>query len=425
MLNPMFKVKEFNIHETNPFPIEVLYNMPGEKSTIKSMLLFDKGCSFPVTKSLSFDQRKDDLDVQLRYKHPIEQVYHLGNFKIQVPPPKEQNFTLVCKIKLDANMICSLVSSELIEDYVDEEKILKPKQKKEEKKKEDTKSEEPKKAEQKKEEATKQSNEPEPMADIKKEEPKKDEGKKAEAPKEEPHPMEAGEKKGDGKANEKKVEEEKMEVDEYEIKKVNKKRHTDIKYAFEMHGLSQKALTELLEREQQAAYADSIILATKSKKNECESYIYDTRNKLQSVLLPYVEEKVATELLNKFTVVQQWLYKEGKSVAKEEYEKKTEEMHKIGGPILFRYNQYLSLNDKLILLDNVVTAANTFNEKMKDAVHITNAERNDLIKLISEAEQLKASTLKSLENWSTKTSPPPTLPEEVVKIIEKIQQVKL
>jgi heat shock 70kDa protein 4 len=214
-----------------------------------------------------------------------------------------------------------------------------------------------------------------------------------------------------------------MEVDEYEIKKVNKKRHTSIQYAFEMHGLAPKVLTELLEKEQQAAHADSVILQTKSKKNECESYIYDTRNKMQTVLSPYVEDAVAAELLKKLLSVEQWLYKEGKSVAKGEYEKKTEEMKKIGDPILTRYHQYTSLNDKFILLDNIVNSAAAFSDKIKSAPNITDTERKELNQLFGESEQLKLTTAQKLSNWNTKKSPPPTLPEDVKKLIDKIQQV--
>jgi hypothetical protein len=85
-------------------------------------------------------------------------------------------------------MICNLVSSELIEDYVDEEKVLKPKPKKEEKKEEKNKGE---KKEEKKEEVPKDG---EPMTDN-----KNDEQGKNTLPEKEPQkdgqPMETGEKK--------------------------------------------------------------------------------------------------------------------------------------------------------------------------------------------------------------------------------------
>jgi len=69
----------------NPYAIEVLYNLPGEKGETKTLVLFEKGCQFPSTKSLTYDQRKETLDVQIRYLQPVGTTHILGNFKVTPP----------------------------------------------------------------------------------------------------------------------------------------------------------------------------------------------------------------------------------------------------------------------------------------------------------------------------------------------------
>ena len=147
-----------------------------------------------------------------------------------------------------------------------------------------------------------------------------------------------GIKQEEAKKEEKKKEEEPMEVDEYEIKKVNKKRHNNIKYTYEMHGLGKKVIQDYLETEQRYSYADSMILTTKHSKNNYESYIYETRNKLQSIFAPYVEADTAKKLLDILKTAEEWLYNEGKSANKEGYDHKLEDLKKQGDPIYNRCN---------------------------------------------------------------------------------------
>jgi hypothetical protein len=131
MLSPLFKVKEYGIIDSNPYGIEVVYSLPKQDSegrTKRAKLLFEKGCNIPLVKSLSFEGRKEVLDIQLKYSDketnlPDGSPILLGNYRITPPPHEHETFTLVIKIKLDQNLIAFVNSAELVEDYIVQEKI--------------------------------------------------------------------------------------------------------------------------------------------------------------------------------------------------------------------------------------------------------------------------------------------------------------
>jgi len=56
-------------------------------------------------------------------------------------------------------------------------------------------------------------------------------------------------------------------------------------------------ISQFYEEEASMAHQDKIITETYDKKNELESYIYDMRNKLQTIYTGYVKPAVAQTFL--------------------------------------------------------------------------------------------------------------------------------
>eukprot|EP00831_Metopus_contortus_P061430 TRINITY_DN5328_c0_g1_i1.p2 TRINITY_DN5328_c0_g1~~TRINITY_DN5328_c0_g1_i1.p2 ORF type:complete len:290 (-),score=51.06 TRINITY_DN5328_c0_g1_i1:471-1340(-) len=213
MLSPLFKVKEYGIVDYNPFPVEVVYSLPkGEKETAEKKVrtLFDRACNFPVVKSLSLENRRDELELQLN--HPSSEILPLGspcllgNYKINCGKPTEEKFTLSVMIALDHNMIAYVSGVECIEDYIEEKKIVV--------KRDVPAPTPPAKTEEKKEAKTET-----PEEKVGLSEKMEDTEKPKEAPPTPPAPA--------------------PEM-EYEIQKIPKKRKTPLEFLFEVHGMGGK-----------------------------------------------------------------------------------------------------------------------------------------------------------------------------------------
>ena len=382
MLSPLFKVKDFGIIDYHPFPIEVIFSLPkpdANGNNVKSRVLFDKGSNFPIVKSLSFEGRREQLDLQLKYNNKEEEIpagspHLLGNYRITVPEPNEEKFTLVIKIKLDTNGICQVSSSELIEEYLEEKKIPvkkdkpalppapaapAPKEGKKEEKKEDKKEEKKEdKKENKKEE--------------KKEEKKED---KKEVPKDIP---EEATEKAKTEGEEEPMKDVPTPTDivpppvqpeppiEYEIQTQKKNRKRNIDFLFEVHGLQQQTIAEFRKDEKQMSTDDFIILSTKEKKNQFEAYIYGMREKLETYgeYKPYLEEKTRVQFLSNLVKEEEWLYNEGQSQVADVYQKRLEQLQNIGEDVIKRYRVYNDIPFRITQLEKDIQLSSTFLETL-------------------------------------------------------------
>ncbi len=399
MLSPLFKVKDYGIIDHNPFPIDVVYNLPknekGEEPK-KSRTLFDKGSNFPVVKALSFENRKEPVELQLMYSPsvgalPLGGPTLLGNYKINPGSPAEEKFVLTIKITLDHNMIPYVSSAETIEDYFEEKKVVvkkdaptPPPAKKEEKK-----AEEPKPEEKKPEEKAA----PEKMTDV----PNSD---KAEAKSPAPAPP----------------------TQEYEIQKVQKKRKTPIDFQYEVHGLSAKKITEFADVEKKMEHEDYMIVSTKERKNALESYIYETRAKISGELKDYTDPATANNLLTELEVSENWLFGEGREQAKDAYEAKLADLQKVGGPIMARYRAFEAASDHGIMLGNVIQKAADFcRDTMSKDERYTAEDKDAISKLIAEQTEWLEKANATLKA-APKTVDPPVKDIDMTERIQKIEE---
>lgn len=400
IFSPLFKVREFKIVDNNPFPVDVVYNLPkNEKgeSVKKSRTLFAKGANFSNSKALSFDNRKEPLEIQLMYSQnfgqlPLGGPTLLGNYKINPGSPLEPKFTLTSKITLDLNMIPYVSSVETIEEYIEEKKVV------------------VKKA---------------PIPAVPKQEEKKDEKKdEKQEDKKDEKKEENKEEKNDEKKEEKK--EEKM-VDipqpeqEYEIQKITKKRVTPIEFQYEVHGFSSKKIAEFAALEKEMQHEDHLIIMTKERKNALESYIYETRAKLNSEVRDYTDEKTANTILTALEAAENWLFGEGKDLPMDAYETRLEELKKRGDPIILRHRAFGTTADRSTMLENLIQKAIGFQkETMEKDTKYTQQDKDEIAKLIQELTSWLKNANQTLQSCP-KTAEPAVKEKDFIDQIQKLE----
>jgi heat shock protein 4 len=140
MLSPLFRVAEYAIEEMNFYPIKCQWTFgSAEKMEIedgnqgKAVILFDKGCSIPNLKSLTFNQDKA-IDFKLFYDPVPQGALALLNHTI-IPAPKvtgKDGFSIKVRVRLNNNGIIGVQEVQLNEDYFEDVVVDKKVVKKEE-----------------------------------------------------------------------------------------------------------------------------------------------------------------------------------------------------------------------------------------------------------------------------------------------------
>jgi len=93
------------------------------------------------------------------------------------------------------------------------------------------------------------------------------------------------------------------------------------------------------ERENQMFMEDKLVQDTEHVKNELESYIYEMRDKIDTVYADFASDEEKEKLKEKCQQTEDWLYydEEGEDATKAVYTAKLEDLRAIAGPIRQRY----------------------------------------------------------------------------------------
>jgi heat shock protein 4 len=142
-------------------------------------------------------------------------------------------------------------------------------------------------------------------------------------------PMETDKPEGEAEKKDEKADEKKDE-------KKRKTKRTDLTITGRGAGLTAKELQHTQEEELRMVAADTLAIETAEAKNSLESYIYNTRSKLQDSLVPFSTEEERTPLLKMLDEAENWLYGDGEDVTKSVYAEKLASLQKHGDPIALR-----------------------------------------------------------------------------------------
>ncbi|CAL9099766.1 unnamed protein product [Musa acuminata var. zebrina] len=368
ILSPTFKVREFQVHESFPFPIALSWkgsasdSQNGGTENQQSTIVFPKGNPLPSVKALTFFRSStftvdavyaDTADVQVPAKIST---YTIGPFQSS----KGERVKLKVKVRLNLHGIISVESAVMLE----EEEVEVPVSAAPELPKESTKMDT--------DEAVNEASKSE--TDLNMEDSKSASNSSA-----------SGVDNGVPESNDKPVE---METDnkvEATKKKVNKTNVPVVELVY--GGMSAEELQKAVEKEFEMALQDRVMEETKDKKNAVEAYVYDMRNKLYDKYQEFVTPSEKDELIAKLQEVEDWLYEEGEDETKGVYVAKLEELQKLGNPIEVRYKEWTERGPAIAQLAYCI---NSFRgaalSKDPKFDHIDIAEKQKVVSECSDAE---------------------------------------
>ena len=124
MLSPQFKVREFDVVDSFPFPISI--NYVGDGGEVKDMELFERNSPVPVTKMMTFF-RNETFTLQAKYTTPTllppGAELAVGSFDVgPVPVCKDLDAKtkLKVKVRLNLNGLVSVESAQAVEEIEEE-----------------------------------------------------------------------------------------------------------------------------------------------------------------------------------------------------------------------------------------------------------------------------------------------------------------
>lgn len=131
MLSPMFKVADFEMQEYNSLPVSITYQFPaaeGEQAKSVTKELFPVGSSFPSTKTITFENKKGNMDLLVHYSESAPILAGLprevAKYKIKEAKPKHnEKVAFILRVSNNIHQVPCLESADLQEEWTEEEKI--------------------------------------------------------------------------------------------------------------------------------------------------------------------------------------------------------------------------------------------------------------------------------------------------------------
>ncbi|XP_077219593.1 heat shock 70 kDa protein 15-like [Tasmannia lanceolata] len=365
ILSPTFKVREFQVNESFPFPIALSWkgSAPDSQNGAEDhqQIVYTKGNLIPSIKALTF-YRSGTFTVDVLYADSSElqapakiSTYTIGPFQ----STKDERAKLKLKVRLNLHGIVCIESATLLEEEVEVPVS--------------------------------------PAKEPTKEAPKMETDEVANAASTVESDVNMQDAKGTSEASSSGVEngfpesgdkpvqmetDAKVEVPKKKVKKVTIPVAETV-YGGMLHADVQKAV----EKEFEMALQDRVMEETKDKKNAVEAYVYDMRNKLHDKYHDFVTPSEREELIAKLQEVEDWLYEDGEDETKGVYVAKLEELKKQGDPIEERYREHLERGP---VIDQLVYCINSYREAAlsKDPKfdHIDIADKQKVVNECGEAE---------------------------------------
>ncbi|KAK2750379.1 adenyl-nucleotide exchange factor sse1 [Myotisia sp. PD_48] len=134
--------------------------------------------------------------------------------------------------------------------------------------------------------------------------------------------------------------------------------------------------TKLIEQENALFMEDKLVADTEDKKNELESFIYEMRDKIDSIYAPFSSEEEKSKIRDKLTLTEDWLYEDGEDTTKGVYIAKMDEIRFLAGPVVGRYLESLEVERQAQLKLQEEAAAKKKAEQAA-AKAKADAEKND------------------------------------------------
>ncbi|CAA2982133.1 heat shock 70 kDa 15-like [Olea europaea subsp. europaea] len=303
ILSPTFKVREFQVNESFPFPIALSWKasapdaQSGHADSQQSTIVFPKGNPMPSVKALTF-YRSGTFSIDIHYADVTElqapakiSTYTIGPFQTKGEPAK-----LKVKVRLNLHGIASVESVTMLEEEEVQVPVVKESAK------------EPAKMET---DETSADSVPSITSEI-------DENMQDAK-------IDAGTENGTPESGDKPIQ---METEVKAQKKKVKKTGMPFKELI-YGGMAAADVQKAVEKEFEMALQDRVMEETKDKKNAVEAYVYDMRNKLNDKYHQFIVDSERERFISKLQEVEDWLYEDGEDETKGVYVAKLEELKKV------------------------------------------------------------------------------------------------
>eukprot|EP00747_Dinoflagellata_sp_TGD_P110146 gnl/TRDRNA2_/TRDRNA2_170883_c0_seq2.p1 gnl/TRDRNA2_/TRDRNA2_170883_c0~~gnl/TRDRNA2_/TRDRNA2_170883_c0_seq2.p1 ORF type:complete len:638 (-),score=230.19 gnl/TRDRNA2_/TRDRNA2_170883_c0_seq2:54-1967(-) len=327
ILSPLYKVRDFTVEDTAAHAVQISWvgsspedgakeddgdekmaaTADGDKS---SAVVFPENSTLNVTKMLTF-WRKTPFELKASYKDEKALMPsvspNLGKFMVELSP-QEKAAKVKVRVKLTLHGTFAVEGAQLVEDEEYEETVKEKRELPPDPEAETKEGEE--KAEEKKDGAEGENGDKkgdEPMPDAQEEAPKKKEEKKYEW------------------------------VDVVKKKKRTKK--TDIRItSSDLPGLTPEKIQVLKDCETAMIAEQREIVETDEKRNDLESYIFNTRDKLEGEYAPFISSADKDKFNKDLQTAEDWLY-DTEDATKLMYVDKLNELKVIGDPVVWRMKE--------------------------------------------------------------------------------------
>ncbi|XP_056332957.1 heat shock 70 kDa protein 4L [Danio aesculapii] len=390
ILSPAFKVREFSITDTVPFPITLRWKSPTDES-VGECEVYSKNHAAPFSKIITF-HKKEPFDLEAFYSCPHDLPYpdiRIGRFSVQnvVPQPDGDSSKVKVKVRVNVHGIFSVSSASLIEKQKGEPEDVQM----------DT------------EPTVQNEGRPEEQSKM-----QVDQESQGEQPSEEERANNSGNKDGD-----------KQDQGASSSKAKSKVKSVDLPIlANTTRQLDRDVLTHFVEYEKKMIIQDKLEKERNDAKNGVEEYVYDLRDKLCGIYEKYVTEDESNRLTIMLEDTENWLYEEGEDQEKEIYQHKLAELKKYGEPIEERYREHEGrprafdeLGKKLQLFMKVV---DMYRDKDERYEHLNAEDMGVVEKSVNEA----LGWMNTKMNTQSKLSFAQDPAVKVADIIQKIQELE-
>ncbi|KAI9730276.1 MAG: adenyl-nucleotide exchange factor sse1 [Cirrosporium novae-zelandiae] len=325
ILSPVFRVRDFSVHDMVNYPIEFTWEQsPDIPDEDTSLTVFNKGNVMPSTKILTF-YRKQPFDLEARYAKPEllpgNPSGWIGRFSVKGVKADSKDDFMICKLKARLNLhgVLNVESGYYVEDVEVEEPVPEEKDKEGDKNEDvgDDLSHPHKKPRFTSPPSFTGSFSKPNFASV------SDAGKEKQPSLTNSPAQSMDTNKADAKPKMRKV---KKQV-----------RKGDLPISSGTAAMDQATKEAAAEKENMMFMEDKLVMDTQHMRNELESYIYEMREKVDTIYAEFASDDEKDKIRAKLTDTEDWLYEDGEDATKAVYVAKMDEIRFVAGPVVQRH----------------------------------------------------------------------------------------
>lgn len=405
MISPSFKVKEFEVHDISPYPIEIAWGSVPSKGqdfvSDDSTPLFSTGNPIPSNKLISFNDRAEPFMLVARYSdlsllapqtNPI-----IGRFIVSGMPPRNADPNvkpdkIKVRVKLDIHGCLQVAGAQLLEELPEEPA------------------------------ATTTTTTTTAASTTTTSSTSTTTTTGSTTTSASPDDMDEDKEKASSSATSTTTTADKMETDKpadaaatgdakVEPKKI-KIRRVDLKIEpFLSAGLPSHVIQSFFEKEQVMIQTDRIIHETNAARNDLEAHILDMRNRLSEELSEYASEAEKQKINDALNAAEDWLYNDGSDAQKSEYKRKLEELKVHSAAAIGRHQESQGRGAAIVALQSTLANYAQWANNIKDEkyAHIDANERKQVLDEVGKVEGWLSTVIVDLNKLAKTENPKVTI----------------